>query len=105
LKRSASIRSAETFLDRDRVQFAGVGDAVGGGRKRDVFALIVMPHSVAAGMRANVTLMRSSRERWPPDDAAQKEFEPGATMDRSLIIAVNRLARRHPVNFFESEQY
>jgi hypothetical protein len=37
-----------------------------------------------------------------------KEFEPGATMDRSLIIAVNRLARRHPVipsNFFESEQY
>jgi hypothetical protein len=34
-----------------------------------------------------------------------KEFEAGATMDRSLIIAVNRLARRHPVKFFESEQY
>jgi hypothetical protein len=29
-----------------------------------------------------------------------KEFEPGATMDRSLIIAVNRLARRHPVKLF-----
>jgi len=31
--RSASIRRAETFINRDRVQFAGVGDAVGGGRK------------------------------------------------------------------------
>jgi hypothetical protein len=34
-----------------------------------------------------------------------KKFEPGPTVDRPLIIAVNRLARRHPVNFFESEQY
>jgi hypothetical protein len=26
-----------------------------------------------------------------------KEFEPGPTVDRSLIVAVNRLARGHPV--------
>jgi hypothetical protein len=32
--------------------------------------VFVMPHSFAAGMRGNVTLMRSSRERWPPDDDA-----------------------------------
>jgi hypothetical protein len=29
-----------------------------------------------------------------------KEFEAGASMDPSLIIAVNRLARRHPVKVF-----